>query len=451
MNEEGIKRRDFMRQAGKVAAGATLGVAVTQTACVSAPKQYVQAESKSPRAAGEKIRLAFIGVGGRGRNLLQRFMENPEIEVKVLCDVKKDAIAEAQKLAGTTVPTSDDYQAVLKQSDVDAVVVATPDHWHAIITVEACQAGKDVYVEKPLCLCVEEGRRMVQAARKHGRIVQMGTQQLSGEHYHEARRRVQAGDLGKVTMVRVWNFRNVFPGRGHPADTDPPPTINWDRWLGPRPVVPYNAVKASGSFRNFWEYAGGILTDWGVHHFNSILDIMGYDAPTSVSAAGGRYVIDDLTTVPDTLSVLYQFPKWTMEYSSREANGKAPYGSEYGIEFCGVQATMYLDRKGFFIFPEKDRNNPQTVGSPGGDNWLPAGLDTAHIANFVECVRTRKLPASDVENGHKATTLAHLGNISVRVGRQVRWDAENERIIGDREADALLRRSYRKPYVLPEV
>ncbi len=439
-----------MSQAGRAAAGLSLGaVALGESGCAVAPKVYWQAPSQSPRKEGEKIRLGAIGLGGRGRWVLGRFIETKEVEAKALCDVNKLALKEAASTSDA--PTCGDYREILKRDDVDAVLIATPDHWHAIIAIEACKAGKDVYVEKPLCLCVAEGRRMIQAARKHGRILQMGTQQLSGEHYHEARKLIQGGKLGKVTMVRVWNFRNSYPGKGHPPDSDPPATMDWDRWLGPRPVVPYNPVKASGAFRNFWEYAGGILTDWGTHHYHTILDIMGYKPPTTISAAGGRYVIDDLTTVPDTLSVLYQFPDWTMEFSSRETNGMAPYGSEYGIEFCGVEGAMFLDRKGFIITPEKDRTKPEIVGNPAKDNFLPPGLDNLHVRNFLKCVRSRELPASDVEAAHKATTLSHLGNIAIRVGRQIRWDAETECIPGDREADALLRRTYRKPYILPEV
>jgi predicted dehydrogenase len=293
---------------------------------------------------------------------------------------------------------------------------------------------------------------MVQAARKHGRIVQMGTQQLSGDIYHQARERVQSGRIGKVSMVRTWNFRNRFPGHGHPPDSDPPPGIDWDRWLGPRPYTAYNPVKASGAFRDFWEYAGGVLTDWGTHHFHSVLDIMGYDAPKTVSAAGGRYVIDDLATVPDTLSVLYQFDDWTLEFSNRETSGRAPYNVEYGIECCGHLGTLYINRGGFVIFSEKDRSNPEeVVRGKDDDFWVPAELDRAHVADFLDAVRSRRMPNSEVELGHQATTLSHLGNIAYRVGRQITWDAETESIPGDREADDLLRRSYRKPYLLPEV
>lgn len=447
MTKQKLNRREFVN-----AAGLSLGAATLGASCATAPKHYAQADSTPPRAPNEKIRIAFVGCGGRSRQLMPFFIENGGYDVMAICDVKKSAIAESRKFVGDSPQAYEDYHEILARDDVDAVVIASPDHWHALMTVDACIAGKDVYVEKPLCLCVEEGRRMIQAARKHGRVVQMGTQQLSGKIYHQARDEVQGGRLGKVTMVRTWNFRNGYPGHGHPPDTDPPADINWDRWLGPRPVVPYNPVKASGAFRDFYEYAGGVLTDWGTHHFHSVLDIMGYAPPKTVSAAGGKYIIDDISTVPDTLSVLYQFDDWTLEYSNRETNGRAPYNVEYGIEICGHLGTMFLNRANYAIISEKDRSKPEeVVRGESEDNWTPAELDRDHVADFLDAVRTRRMPNSDVELGHKATTLSHLGNIAVRTGRQLIWDAETESIPNSKEADALLRREYRKPYTFPNV
>lgn len=454
MSIEPIKRREFLDQAGRAAAGLAVGAsALTASSCATAPKVIAQAPSKSPRPAGEPIRLGFIGVGGRGRQLLRQFQIVGGCEIKALCDVHAEHLkAAAAEAPPKGVDLTGDHRAILKRDDIDAVVIASPDHWHAILTIEACQVGKDVYVEKPLTLCVAEGRRMVEAARKHGRIVQMGTQQRSGPLYQEAKRLIGQGRIGKVTMVRAWNFRNSFPGKGNDPDQPAPKELDWDRWLGPRPVAPYNPIKASGAFRNFWEYSGGILTDWGTHHIDSIQMIMKVDAPQSAVAAGGRFLIHDITDVPDTLSVVYQYPEFTLEYSSRETNGKAPYDSEYGIEFCGHLGTMYLDRAGYRIFSEKDRKKAEvTVGTPGEKNWVPEELDQVHIKNFLDCVRSREFPNTEVEIGHRSTTTAHLGNIAYRTGRKIIWDAEREAIHGDAEAHALLSRTYRKPYVLPQV
>jgi len=447
MPNQGINRRDFTKAASLSLGAATLGISQA-----APPKHYAQVDSTPPRAPSEKIRIAFIGCGGRARQLMPFFIENGGFEVKAICDVKKGALAEARKFVGDAPQAYEDHNEVLARADIDAVIIATPDHWHAIIAIEACQAGKDVYVEKPLCLCVEEGRRMIQAARKHGRIVQMGTQQLSGKIYQQAKDVVRSGRIGDITMVRTWNFRNRFPGHGHPPDSDPPADINWDRWLGPRTIVPYNHVKASGAFRDFYEYAGGILTDWGTHHFHTVLDIMGYAPPKTVSAAGGKYAIDDLVTTPDTISVLYQFDDWTLEYSSRETNGRAPYNVEYGIEFCGHLGTLFLNRANFAIISEKDRSKPEeVVRGESTDNWTPAELDRDHVADFLDAVRTRRMPNSEVELGHQATTLSHLGNIAYRTGHQLTWDAQTESIPNSKEADELLRRDYRSPYELPKV
>lgn len=445
-------RREFLSDAGRTAAGLAIGAGLLTSSCARTSRvhHYEQQTSKPPVGPAEPIRLGFIGMGGRGRHLLGTFQKMEKTSVRAICDVNQLNLDQARKLAPENATSAIDYRQILERDDIDAVVIATPDHWHAIMTIEACQAGKDVYVEKPLSLCVEEGRRMVQAARKHGRIVQMGTQQRSGQYYKEARYIVQGGHLGKITMVRTWNFRNSMPGRGRPDNAPIPATLDWERWLGPRPKVPFNPGRLN--FRFFWDYAGGILTDWGTHHFDAIHMIMNAKAPVSVSAGGGRFVIEDMTDVPDTLSVIYQYPDWTLEYSSRETNGRAPYGSEYGIEFCGTQGTMYLDRKGYMLFSEKDPTKPaDVVGTPGVDNFVPPELDMVHVQNFLDCIRTRELPATDVEEGHLSTIVSHLGNIAYRTGRTLHWDAETETIEGDREANELLSRSYRKPYTLPQV
>lgn len=447
MANQKLDRREFVS-----AAGLSLGAATLGASCATPPTHYAQADSAPPRAPGEKIRIGFIGTGDRSRQLMPSYLETGQVEVKAICDVKPGDIKASQEIVGEGPPVYENYRDVLARDDIDAVVIATPDHWHAIITIEACQAGKDVYVEKPLCLCVSEGRRMIQAARKHGRIVQMGTQQLSGPLYQEARDKVKNGRIGKVTMVRMWNFYDRTPGWGHPADSDPPEGMNWDLWLGPRPVIPYNHVKAGGSFRSFWDYAGGVLTDWGTHHIHTVLDIMGYDPPKTVSACGGSYVIDDISDMPDTLNVLYQFDDWTLEYANRETNGRAPYNTEYGIELFGDKGTLYLNRGGYYIFSNEDSTKLEESAKTDNDEiWVPIELDREHIANFLESVRTREAPNSEVELGHKATTLSHLGNIAFRVGRQITWDAETESIPNDREADDLLRREYRRPYLLPRV
>jgi len=446
----GLDRRRFLERLSGATAGLTLaGAARVLEAAAAGPAPPL---APARRAERQSLRLGFIGVGGRGRMLLRQFLEAPRVEVLALCDVDQLQLRQAVAITGRGPSLEGNHRRVLARDDIDAVVIATPDHWHAIQTIEACRAGKDVYVEKPLALCVAEGRRMVRAARRYGRVVQMGAQQRSGAHYAEARRRVLEGRLGKVTMVRAWNFRNAGNGRGRPPDAEPPATLDWNLWLGPRPRVPYNPLKAGPGFRMFWDYAGGVLTDWGTHHFDSIHHVMDASAPLEVCAVGGRHALDDMTDVPDTLSVLYQYDGWTLEYSNRETNGRAPYDSEYGLEFLGTRAAMYLDRAGFSLYDETDRTRPaEVIGTPGKDNFIPPELDRVHVADFLEAVRQRRLPAGDVEISHRSTTVAHLGNIAYLTRRRLRWDAARERFIGDPAADRLLRRNYRRPWRLPLV
>ena len=438
---KGLKRREFM---GRVATGVGAAGLVGSLPSIALGTRRA--------GANDTISMGFIGVGGRGRNQLKVFLKHPDVRVAVVCDVNQRNGEGARKLTDGKADLVADYRRVLERKDIDAVAILTPDHWHAIPTIEACKAGKDVYVEKPMTLCIAEGRRMVQAAHKYQRVVQVGTQQASGLHYHQAAEFVQSGKLGKISYVEAWNVGNRFPGWGHPPDEDPPPYLDWDFWLGPRPKVPYNSFRGSPGFRHFWDYSGGYLTDWGTHHMESVQRIMNVTAPKSVCASGGKWVIDDISELPDTLSVLWEYEGWTLEYRNRQANAfNLDGGSGYGIRFHGKDGTLYIDRRGFEVFPEGDRIEPLTVGEPKKDNFLPRFLDTLHTRNFLDCVKSREKPVADVEIGQRATSVSHLGNIAYRIGRKIFWDAEKEEIIGDAQANRLVSREYRAPYKLPEV
>ena len=407
----------------------------------------------SPLGANERIRFAAIGLGGRGRFVMEQFGICGNVEFPIVCDPNILNSRKAnQDLLGGKAEMVDDYRKVLDRKDIDGVLIATPDHWHAIAAIHACQAGKDVYVEKPLGHNVVEGRRVVQAARRYGRVVQVGIQQQSGAHYIEAANFVRSGKLGKITLVRMWNHVNRWPGAGVKPDEPCPETLNWDLWLGPAQMTPFNAVRASSSFRSFWDYAGGTMTDWGAHHVGSVHHVMGQDRPTSVVATGGKLVIQDMYETPDTMSVLWEYPGgWTLLYTLLQTNTYNPEGSNYGIVFHGVNGTLFLDRRGFEVFPEGERAQAQAVGRPRVDNFNPTDLNPPHIRNFLECMRSRETPVANPEVGHRATLVAHLGNIAVRTGRKLTWDSEHETIPGDSEACALLTREYRKPYLLPSV
>ena len=281
--------------------------------------------------------------------------------------------------------------------------------------------------------------------------MQVGTQQLSGEHYRQARQLVQDGKLGKITYVRCWNLGNSFPGRGFQPDQPAPSTLDWGLWLGPAPAVPFNTVRLR-SWRSFWDYGNGTEADWGTHHLASIHDVMGRDRPLSVAAAGGRFAIRDMLQTPDTMMALFEYPgNWLVELQLREANAYNPDHTSYGIAFHGTNGTMYLNRSGFEVIPEKDRTPALTVGLPEDLKAELGALNRVHVENFLASVRSRELPAGDIEIGHRATTACLLANIALKTGHKIVWDAQTESIGGDPAAAELLHGTYREPYVLPAV
>ncbi len=417
--------------------------------------------------AGEKVWVGLIGCGGRGMAVARLMRQVPNVAFVAACDVYEPNAVAAKEWAGSDCQAYRDFRHVLDRKDVDAVLVATPDHWHAIPTVLACRAGKDVYVEKPLGHNVREGRAVVEAARKYGRVVQAGTQHRSADHYREAARLVQSGELGRIHFVRVWNYVNMFPdGVGRKSDGDPPAGLDWDFYLGPAPAVPYNRNRFLNTFRWFWDYAGGLLTDWGTHRFDSVHQVMGVDAPLSVSAAGSRYELRDGAETPDVLQVTYEYPGFVLSYEASNVNGqglggrtpgrsyyraRGPDDRPHGEAFYGTRGTLLSDRIGFEVVPELEsvRAGGMTP-KPRTGRREAAGRDATdkHVQNFIDCVRSRQRPAADVEICHKASTVAHLGNIAYRTGRKLRWDAAREEIVGDAAANALLGRAARKPWDL---
>jgi predicted dehydrogenase len=429
-NASGITRRSFIAATGK-----TLGVAA---ALGAGPAVNVL-------GANEKIRLGFIGVGGRGSFHVKEFSEMNDVEIVAVADAaqaKRDRV----KAALPHIKLCPDYRQLLELKEVDAVVIATPDHWHAIPTLLACQAGKDVYVEKPLGHDIKEGRAMVAAARKYQRVVQLGTQQRSGPHWIEAVELIRSGQLGKVSLVRTWNcwdVKSIHADMGNPPDGDPPAGLDYDQWLGPAPKRPFNPRHYDFYFYYFWDYSGGMMSAWGVHLFDVVTWAMG---PTinAVTTTGGKFVFQDARETPDTAAVLFECPGYVWTYEVRHGNGNPPWGGmDHGIEFYGTKGALWINRNGYTLFPEEDRAHPKVV--PG------QGMDFPHKRNFLDCVRTRRRPNSDVELGHLGSIPGHLGNIAYRVGARVIWDGERETIPGNARAQALLGRTYRAPYVLPKV
>jgi predicted dehydrogenase len=432
-----ISRRDFVKDSTLTAIGTSLAL------------------SSGPFAgrvlgANEKIVVGVIGCGSQGRWNMRDFLRQPDVQIAAVCDVYDANLNQALEMTDGKAATYKDFRKLLERKDIDAVIVATPDHWHAMPMIHACDTGKDVYVEKPLSHTIQEGRKMVEAARRNKRVVQMGTQQRSGKHFQQAVELVRSGKLGKVVFVRTWNYNNELPqGIGNPPDTDPLPGLDWDMWLGPAPYVHYNRNRCLGNFRWFWDYAGGKLTDWGTHLIDVVHWAMDVDAPTTVYAAGSKYYIQDNRETPDNLEVTYEYPGFMMNYSNRIVNGYGIDGHSYGIQFQGTQGTLFVDRAGYEFTPELQRVGDESAPpaekafkAEGSPQHLP------HVRNFLDCVKSRQAPASEVEIGHRSTSAALLGNIALKVKQKISWDAKKEQILGNTEAATLLTKQYRSPWKL---
>jgi predicted dehydrogenase len=451
MSTDRITRRGFVEAVGISAGASTL---------LGAPAIAAGAP------ASEKIRLVLIGAGSRGNQLLDSFLPQPDIEIVGIADVDDHHAGESadrvKKAKNNTPDKARDYRAMLDRKDVDGVIIATPDHWHALPAIQAVQAGKDVYVEKPVAHNVAEGQAMLRAARKTNRIMAVGTQQRSSSHFQRAVEIVRSGALGKVFWVQTWNFENISPtGLGKYADCEPPSYVDYERWLGPAPVRPFNPNRFHLLFRWFFDYAGGMMSDWGVHLNDIVLWALNSKGPKSVYTTGGILTSDDNRDTPDTMQVVYEFPECILTYSMRKGNGLKFNGHEYGILFCGTDGSLLLDRAGFEVIPDKTVL-PYGIKAVHGDRPLrkidlkpetAKGVDgqDAHVRNFLDCVKSRALPTCDIEIAHRSTNTCHLGNISYKLGRKLEWDAEGECFKNDSEANALLKREPRKGYELPEV
>src|SRR5258707_10048399 len=392
-----ITRRDFSK--------ALAGAAVSMVASAGPIAQSVL-------GANDRIGVGLIGAGGMGQFNLKDFLKTDQVDVVAIADPFQPNLDRALELTDGKAKGYKDFRAILDHKDIQAVIIATPDHWHAIPMIMACEAGKDVYVEKPLSHTLAEGRKMVQAAAKHNRIVQVGTQQRSGEHFQKAVELVHSGKIGKVTLAETWIHSNGWPeGMGNPPDSDPPSWLDWDLWLGPAPYHAYNRNRCIGSFRSFWDYSGGTLTDWGVHLLDIVHWARGVDAPKTVSAFGGKYVIEDNGEIPDTLEVVFEYPaspvsgkEFVVTWSNRHANSHGPDGHVYGIEFFGTEGTLFLDRDGYTLWPERQ--------SGSGENALPSAVIRSEGSpphypteqNFLEWMRCCKKPNSHLITKHRSTS-----------------------------------------------
>jgi predicted dehydrogenase len=448
-----MKRRELLSGAGLAALGTR-----------AAPAQ------RAP--ASDRIGIGVIGCGNMGGFDQRDFQASDVADIVAVCDVDQANVEKARRMAGGKPQAYSDYRRLLEDRNVQAVLIATPEHWHAIMCIDACEAGKDVYVEKPASHNIRDGRLMVEAARRNNRVVQVGSQQRSGVHFQRAVQSVRDGAIGRVRYVTCWNHtaRPADPPRRAAAPAEPPTGFNYDLWLGPAPKLPYAEVFPSGR-RGSWDFYGGSLTEWGAHSADIVLWAMGVQGPLSVVAAGGHFDVKD-QQIPDTLEVLYEYPEFLFQYSVLQHNSFGPNGDpgaarfgSYGTQFHGTKGTLFVDRAGFRITPQPTRRaepghppraeelhpDERQLGYYYTAEITPEQSDSSaqhlpHVRNFLDCVKSRQRPVADIEAGHHTNTVCRLGNIAYRVGRKIQWDSAKEQVIGDDEANHLVIGTYREPW-----
>jgi len=416
-------------------------------------------------SANDKVILALIGAGGRGTQVILGMQKcTPGVEVKYVCEVDEErggrAIDELAKQQGVKPRRIGDMRISFDDKDVDAVVICTPEHWHALATIRACQAGKDVYVEKNISMTITEGRKMIEAGDKYKRIIQCGFQNRSALYNLSARDYIQNGRLGKIVAVKAYC---MLPGHKpwiYKEDEPVPPELDWEQWLGPAPLVPYNVSRHKG-YNEFWAYSCGLPLADCCHVIDLARMVLGDpDHPLSAYCAGGRVLYDDNRDIPDNQTITYDFEKFPMTVEASiygEYMSKAPPEIRYGnlfpkwpfnsdrMEIYGTEGMMYLGRHGagWQVLGAGSEVIAQEYG------YFP---DEVHQQDFINCIRTRKIPNSDIRQGHKSATLVHLANLSYRIGKkQVYYDHINERVTNSEEANVISEGSYRKGYEIPEI
>jgi predicted dehydrogenase len=426
-------RRQFIARTGTAVAGLGLGLSL-------APRIYAQSNG-----ANEGVVMGLIGCGGMGMANMDHFL-NLGIPIAAICDVDDKHLDHAQKkivAKGQPAPKRyKDFRKLLEQKDINAVIIGTPDHWHALPFIAACEAGKDIYCEKPISQSFVEAKAMLSAARHFKPVVQIGTWQRSMNHFQKAIEFVQSGKMGDVNVCRAW-ITGQDKSIGHQTPQPVPAGLDYDMWLGPAPKREYQPNRCHYTWRWFFDYGGGLMTDWGVHMIDIVLLAMKQE-PTRVASTGGKFTMNDDRDTPDTMQAIYQFPKFTMNWEYRFNNQRGlDGGRSHGSEFIGTKGTLIVDREGYQYFPNGDSKNAEQ----------PPKLErteSTHWQNFLDCVKTRETPRSGIESMAKTTMLCHLGNISYECGKTVQWDKDKQDITNHSDVKHCIsyEREYRSPWKL---
>ena len=432
-------RRNFLKNSAVVAAG--IGVAPSiLSAC---------------NGANDKITVALIGCRSMGFSNLKAFLKEENVECLALCDVDsailEDKAAEVEKLTQKRPITYSDFRHVLDNQDINTVIIGTPDHWHAIMMMMALEAGKHVYVEKPMGHSIEECNAMVKAAEKYpNSVVQVGMWQRSAKHWFDASEVVQSGELGDVNLVKAWIYKGYDEPYKAAPDAETPANVDYDMWLGPAPARTFNKNRFHYNFRWYWDYAGGAMTDWGVHLIDFAVYAMNAGYPDKISPGGGMFMHEKgVIETPDIQQAIYNYPTHTMLWECGLNPGIGPYGNGHGVAFVGTKGTLILTRAGWQIFPDKD--------NASGEPWMKAvkkeGIEDGlqlHVKNFLKCIRKGGTPNASVEVGAKVAIISEMGNIAYRVGEVIHWD-DNAKKFKEEAANELIKVSYRDKWQLPKV
>ncbi|MDA0833438.1 MAG: Gfo/Idh/MocA family oxidoreductase [Planctomycetota bacterium] len=433
-----LNRRDFLHH---VPTGLAAG-AIGQWAVASA------------RAAGanDRLRIALIGCGGRGTHDAKLFVSNPGVEIAWVCDADTRRLAAAAETFDIPADHAvSDLRTVLDDQKLDAVLVATPNHWHAPASILACDAGKHVYVEKPCSHNIREGRLLVDSARRNNRVVQHGTQSRSTSTTQLAVQMLKEGIIGDVYAAKTWNIQRRG-SIGHAQPTDPPSGFDYDLWVGPATMKPFQPNCHHSTWNWFYHFGCGDFGNDGVHDIDYAMWGLGVDThPTNIVALGGKYAFDDDQEFPDTQQVTFEYPgdgkpgsRKMLIYEQRLWSTNYPQNCDSGVEYYGTKGQLFTSRRGKLqVLGERNARIDVDVPLRGQD-------DAAHVTNFIDCIRNGGTPNAEIEIGHLSTSLCHLGNIAVRVGRALKFDPQTEQFLGDDEANKLVTREYREHWGTPK-